>query len=463
MKVTVDSKKGLKTNLKIFVDRKTIEEKIDSRLLELKKTINLKGFRPGKVPIQVLKKQFGKAIYGEVLENIMKDTSSKAIEEKKIKVIGQPKIDVTSYGEGKDLSYKLEVEQLPPIKIKPLKDMALTSYDITISKDDIEKRIEEISKNQNNFIDKKDTEMSSQGDLVVFDYEATVDNKVLEEGKGKNTQIVLGKDLFIPGFDKQLFNVKKNQTKDVHITLPQNYPNKNFANKKSIFKCKIVNIKKAVPIKIDNDFAKSLGAKDLDDLKTLISKQIHNQYNYSLDLILKEKILNHLDKENHFELPDNLVEQELALMTKGMKKEDFEKNKKENEKMAKRRIKLGLLLNEYGEKNNIKVEEQEIKNEIEKQIRSTPGQSKQLLEYYQKNPSAAESLRGNLYEEKIIDLIKQQAKKIKKTVSTKEAEKIIQEGYQVNKTAVEKTTKHKSSQTTKTPKTAQKRKKIRKK
>ena len=126
MKVTVDSKKGLKTNLKIFVDKKTIEEKIDSRLLELKKTINLKGFRPGKVPIQVLKKQFGKAIYGEVLENIMKETSSKAIEEKKIKVIGQPKIDVTSYGEGKDLSYKLEVEQLPPIKIKPLKDMALT-------------------------------------------------------------------------------------------------------------------------------------------------------------------------------------------------------------------------------------------------------------------------------------------------------------------------------------------------
>ena len=155
MKVTVDSKKGLKTNLKIFVEKKKIEEKIDERLIELSKTINLKGFRPGKVPVEVLKKQFGKAVYGEVLEKILKETSTKALEEKKIKVAGQPKIDLKSYGEGKDLNYNLEIDELPSIKLKSLDSIKFTDYIINIKQDEVEKKINEIAKNQNNFVEKK--------------------------------------------------------------------------------------------------------------------------------------------------------------------------------------------------------------------------------------------------------------------------------------------------------------------
>jgi len=459
MKVTIDSKKGLKTNLKVFVDKKTIDEKILLRLNELSKTVNLKGFRPGKVPVDVLKRQFGKAIYGEVLEKILKETSTKAIEEKKIKVAGQPKLDLKSYGEGKDLNYTLEVDELPSLKIQSLESIKFTDYDINVTENETKKRIDEIAKNQNNFKDKNENEIAQEGDLVIFDYKATIENKTFEGGEGKNTQIVLGKDLFIKGFDKQLIGSKKNQEKEVTATLPENYPKKEYVNKKANFKCKILNIKKPEPIKINDEFAKNLGAKDLNNLKELINKQIQNQYKMNLDALSKESILDQIEKLHKIDLPDNLVQQELALISQGLKKEDVEKNKKESEKIAKKRIKLGLILNELGEKNNLKVEEQELKNEIQKQVQSMPSQEKQVLDYYQKNPSAALSLRGSIYEGKIINLIKEKSKKIKKTISIKEAEEIIKQHHKIHHHPDE----EESKKSKKTVKSYKKTKKIRKK
>jgi len=459
MKVTVDSKKGLKTNLKVFVDKKTMNNRIDVRLIELSKTVNIKGFRPGKVPVDVLKRQFGKAVYGEVLEKVLKETSTKALEEKKIKVAGQPKLDLKSHGEGKDLNYTLEVDELPSIKIQSLESIKFTDYEINVTDKDIKKRIDEIAKNQNSFKDKNENEVAQEGDLVVFDYKATIENKIFEGGEGKNTQIVLGKDLFIKGFDKQLIGCKKNQEKEVITTLPENYPKKEFANKKANFKCKILNVKKPETVKIDDQFAKNLGAKDLNDLNQLVNKQIQNQYKMNLDALSKEGILDQIEKTHKINLPDNLVKQELALISQGLKKEDAEKNKQESEKIAKKRIKLGLILNELGEKNNLKVEEQELKNEIQKQVQSMPGQEKQVLEYYQKNPSATASLRGSIYEEKIINLIKEKSKKIKKAISAKEAEEIIRQHHKTHHHSKE----EESKKSKKTLKSSKKMKKIRKK
>ena len=459
MKVTVDSKKGLKTNLKVFVDKKTIEEKIAVRLNELSKTANMKGFRPGKVPVGVLKRQFGKAVYGEVLEKILKETSTKALEEKKIKVAGQPKLELKSYGEGKDLNYTLEVNELPSIKLKSLDAIRFTNYEIKVSEDDTKKRIDDIAKNQNNFKEKDENEIAQNGDLIAFDYNATIENKNFEGGEGKNTQIVLGKDLFIKGFDKQLLGVKKNQKKEVIAILPENYPKKEFANKKASFKCTILSVKKPEAVKVDDQFAKNLGAKDLSDLKELISKQIQNQYKMNLDSLSKEKILNQIEKLHEIELPDNLVQQELALISQGLKKEDVEKNKKESEKIAKKRIKLGLILNELGENNNLKVDEQELRNEIQKQIQSMPGQQKQVLEYYKNNPSATVSLRGSIYEEKIINLIKEKSKQTKKIISVKEAEQLIKDQHKTHEHFKE----EESKKPKKTVKSSKKLKKIRKK
>ena len=463
MKVTVDSKKGLKTNLKVFVEKKTIEEKMGVRLTELSKTVNLKGFRPGKVPADVLKRQFGKAVYGEVLDQILKETSTKAIEEKKIKVAGQPKLDLKSYGEGKDLNYTLEIDELPSIKLKSIENIKFIDYEIKVTEKEIEKRIDDIAKNQNNFKDKNENETAKNGDLVAFDYDATIENKSFEGGQGKNTQIVLGKDLFIKGFDKQLLGVKKNQVKEVTATLPENYPKKEFVNKKANFKCKILNVKKPETVKVDDQFAKNLGAKDLKDLKQLTNKQIENQYKMSLEELSKEKILNQLEKMHDVQLPDNLVQQELTIISQHLKKEDKEKNKKESEKIAKKRIKLGLILNELGEKNNLKVDEQELRNEIQKQVHSMPGQQKQVLEYYQKNPSATTSLRGSIYEEKIINLIKQKSKETKKTISIKEAEEIIKAHSMIGKSSELFSKKEESKKAKKTIKSSKNKKKIRKK
>ena len=346
MKATVISKKGLKTNLKVFVDKETVNEKIDSRLNELSKTVNIKGFRRGKVPIDVLKRQFGKAVYGEVLEKILKETSAKALEEKKIKAAGQPKLDLKSYGEGKDLDYTLEVDELPSIKLQSLDVIKFNDYEVKVTEDETKKRIENIAKNQNNFKDKNENEIAENGDLVVFDYKATIENKNFEGGQGKNTQIVLGKDLFIKGFDKQLLGTKKNQEKEVVAILPENYPKKEFANKKTNFKCKILNVKKPEAIKIDDQFAKNFGAKDLNDLKELITKQIQNQYKISLDDLSKDHILNQIEKLHDIDLPNSLIQQELELLFKGLKKEDVEKNKNESEKIAKKRVKF------FGELSN---------------------------------------------------------------------------------------------------------------
>ena len=459
MKVTVESKKGLKTNLKVFVDKKTIDDKIGARLNELSKTVNIKGFRPGKVPVNILKSQFGKAVYSEVLEKILKETSTKALEEKKIKVAGQPKLDLKSYGEGEDLNYTLEIDELPSIKIKSLESIHFTDYEINVTENEIKKRIDEIAKNQNNFKDKDEKEASQEGDLIAFDYKATIENKNFEGGEGKNTQIILGKDLFIKGFDKQLIGCKKNQDKEVVAMLPENYPKKEFANKKANFKCKILNIKKPVPVLIDDEFAKNLGAKDLNNLNELIKKQIQNQYKMNLDAFEKENVLNQIEKLHEFELPDNLVQQELSLISQGLKQDEADKNKKESEKIARKRIKLGLILNELGEKNNLKVEEQELRNEIQKQIQSMPTQQKQILEYYQKNPTATASLRGSIYEEKIINLIKTKSKQTKKTISTKEAEQLISDQHADHKHFEE----HKSKKPKKAVKLSKNKKKIRKK
>ena len=456
MKVTVDSKKGLKTNLKVFVDKKTMDEKINARLNELSKTVNLKGFRPGKVPVDVIKRQFGKAVYGEVLEKVLKETSTKAIEEKKIKVAGQPKLDLKSYGEDKDLNYTLEIDELPSFKLQSLDNIKFTDYEIQVTEEETKKRITEISKNQDNYKDKKENALTEKGDLIIFDYVATIEGKKFDGGEGKNTQIILGKDLFIKDFDNQLIGVKKNQEKEVNVTLPENYPKKEFINKKAVFKCKITSIKKSEPIKIDDQFAKNLGAKDLKNLKELVNNQIQNQYKMNLDAISKEKILNQIEELHKIDLPANLVEQELELITRGLKKEEVEKNKKESEKIAKKRIKLGLILNELGEKNNLKVEEQELKNEIQKQSQSMPGQQSQVLEFYQKNPSALANLRGSIYEEKIINLIKEKSKKTKKTISTEEANKLIEAQHKAHDHS-------KASKSEKQKKAVKSAKKIRKK
>ena len=427
MKVTVENKKGLNKDIKVFIDKKTMDSYMDEKYEEIKATVNLKGFRPGKVPKEILKKQFGKAIFGEVLDKVLKNTSTKALEENKIKPAGQPKLDLKTYGEDKELEYVISVTELPKVELKSVQNIKFDEYSVKIDEKETDKRIKEIAKSQNNFKDVADEVKASNENLVVFDYKATIDGKDFQGGEGKNTQLILGKDLFIKGFDKQLIGVKKNDEKVVEATLPENYPQKEFANKKAKFNCKIIAVRKSEDVTINDEFAKNLGAKDLADLKTLITKQINDEYKNSLGRIAKNQILKEIESFKVDEIPANLIEEEVKVLSQGMNEEDTKKNKKNFESVAKKRIKVGLILNEFGEQNKISVTEQEVQAEVQKQLRMMPGQEKMVMEFYQKNPSALASLKGTVYEEKIIEEIKKKAKPNKKEISKDEAEKILKE------------------------------------
>jgi len=473
MKVTVENIKGLNKDIKVFIDKKTMSNYMDEKYEEIKGTVNLKGFRPGKVPKEILKRQFGKAIFSEVLDKVLKETSTKALDENKIKPAGQPKLDLKTYGEDKELEYVLSVTELPKIDIKDIVNIKFDEYSVKIDESETDKRINEIAKNQPNFKEASPETKATDGDLVAFDYTATVDGQSFKGSEGKNTQLTLGKDLFLKGFDKQLLGSKRDDTKIVEAILPENFPEKELANKSAKFECKIISVKKPEKVKIDDEFAKNLGAKDLVDLKKLISNQINDEYKNSLDRLSKNQILKELEKFKIDEIPENLIEEEVKILSQGMSEDDAKKSRKNFEELAKKRIKTGLILNEFGEQNQIKVNEQELQAEIQKQLRMMPGQEKMVMDFYQKNPSAVASLRGTVYEEKIINLIKEKAKPNKKEISKDEAEKILKESQnqsedqnsdtEVKSVKAKKTTSTSKKSTEKTSKSKASGKKVSKK
>ena len=429
MKRTVENIKGLNKDVKVFIDKETMSSYMDEKYEEIKGTVNLKGFRPGKVPKEVLKRQFGKAVFGEVLDKVLKETSTKALEEKKIKPAGQPKLDLKTYGEDKELEYVLSVTELPKVDVKSIESIKFDQYSVKIDDSETDKRIKEIAKNQPSFKEASAETKAKEGDLVTLDYQATVDGKEFKGSEGKNTQLTLGKDLFLKGFDKQLIGVKKDDVKIVDAVLPENFPEKELVNKAAKFNCKILNVKNPEEVKIDDKFAANLGAKDLNDLKILISKQINDEYKNSLDQLSKNQILKEIEKIKVDEIPENLIEEEVKILSQGMDDDEAKKNKSKFTETAKTRIKTGLILNEFGEQNKIQVSEQEIQAEVQKQLRMMPGQEKMVMDFYQKNPSAVASLRGTVYEEKILNLIKEKAKANKKEISKDEAEKILKEAH----------------------------------
>ena len=448
MKVTVSESKGLKINLNVLVKKQEIDKKIEERTVELQKTVSLKGFRPGKAPIDLLKKQFGQALYGEVVEKILQDNTFQALNDNKIKPAGQPKIEIKSSGEDKDLEYTISVEKSPEIKKIELDKIALTDYKLKIEKKDLDDRINLLAEGQKKYVNKKESETSVKGDLVVFDFEATVNGKAFEGNKGEKVQIILGKELFIKGFDEQLLVCKAGDKVNVKINLPENYPNKELANKTAIFNCKIIEVKKSESVVIDDQFAKNLGAKDLNDLKTLLEKQLSREQSSITETIVRKEILDYLDKNCKFDLPEDMVKNEQEIVRhsfiheKAHKDEPHDDHKhghdhsdikltKEEENdvldISTRRVKLALVLNQIGEDYKVQVTTQELQQELQKQMSMYPGQEKQIRDYYQKNPSEITRLRGPIYEDKIVELVKSKAKITVKEVNKKELEELVKD------------------------------------
>jgi len=462
MKVNVTSSKGLESKLSVIVTKKEIQQKIDSKLDEVKDTINLKGFRPGKAPRELLKKQFGKALYGEVIEKTLNESAFQALKDNNIKPAGQPKIDIKSSGEDKDLEFTIEVEKVPEIKKVDLNKIKIEKYEVKADKKDLDTRLNQLAESSKKYKDKVDTNAAENNDLVEFDYEATVDGKSFDGNKGEKLQIVLGKDLFIKDFDKQIIGVKKNEEKIVKVKLPDNYPKKELAGKDSEFKCKITNIKSPEEQKIDDTFAKNMGAKDLADLKSMIEKQISREFESITDQLCKKEILDQLDKEFKMELPKGMLEEEAKTVEHTLLHEKMhekgekdhskikldDNDKKEVKKISERRVKLALVLSHIGEEHSVKVSSQELQGELEKQLRMYPGQEKTIREYYQKNPAELTKLRGPIFEDKVMNLIKEKAKVKVKSVTKDELQKIMSPKSNKKSTPKTKTAKKSSAKKT---------------
>jgi len=484
MKVTVSESKGLKVNLNVLVKKQEIDKKIEERTVELQKTVNIKGFRTGKAPIDLLKKQFGQALYGEVIEKILQDNTFQALNENKIKPASQPKIEIKSSGEDKDLEYIISVEKTPDIKKIDLDKIALTDYKLKIEKKDLDDRINLLAEGQKKYVNKKEGETSIKGDLVVFDFEATVNGKAFEGNKGEKVQIILGKELFIKGFDEQLLVCKVGEKVNVKINLPENYPNKELANKTAIFNCKIIEVKKSEPVAVDDQFAKNLGAKDLNDLKVLLEKQLSREQSSITETIVRKEILDYLDKNYKFDLPEDMVKNEQEIVRhsfiheKAHKDEPHDDHKhghdhsdikltKEEENdvldISTRRVKLALVLNQIGEDYKVQVTTQELQLELQKQMSMYPGQEKQIKDYYKKNPSEITRLRGPIYEDKIVELAKSKAKITVKEVNKKELEELVKDLSSDLKSKSLKSSDDKSKKDTKSEDKSKSSKKISKK
>jgi len=484
MKVTVSESKGLKVNLNVLVKKQEIDKKIEERTVELQKTVNIKGFRTGKAPIDLLKKQFGQALYGEVIEKILQDNTFQALNENKIKPASQPKIEIKSSGEDKDLEYIISVEKTPDIKKIDLDKIALTDYKLKIEKKDLDDRINLLAEGQKKYVNKKEDETSIKGDLVVFDFEATVNGKAFEGNKGEKVQIILGKELFIKGFDEQLLVCKVGEKVNVKINLPENYPNKELANKTAIFNCKIIEVKKSEPVAVDDQFAKNLGAKDLNDLKVLLEKQLSREQSSITETIVRKEILDYLDKNYKFDLPEDMVKNEQEIVRhsfiheKAHKDEPHDDHKhghdhsdikltKEEENdvldISTRRVKLALVLNQIGEDYKVQVTTQELQLELQKQMSMYPGQEKQIKDYYKKNPSEITRLRGPIYEDKIVELVKSKAKITVKEVNKKELEELVKDLSSDLKSKSLKSSDDKSKKDTKSEDKSKSSKKISKK
>ena len=438
MAVTQTLSEGLKREFEVVITNSEINKLVEKKLENIAKEANIPGFRPGKVPVSVIKNRFGKEVLGEVVRETVDSATKDTMEKNKLTPSSQPKIEIVSFEEGKDIKAKLLVEIMPEFEIPDLSTLEIVKPVIKVSDKDINEAVQKIAKENVGTKEITKDRPAKKGDTVVIDFIGKVDGKPFEGGEAKGHNLKLGSNTFIPGFEDGLIGALKGETTVVNVTFPKNYQAKNLAGKEAVFETKVNEIKEDVEITINDDFAKTLGMNGLDELKKAVSEQISKQHDQVSRDKAKRQILDKLAETVSFDLPETLEKEEYKNICKAMnpnskpdptqsEKLDPEPDKgmSKEEKLdaaeiAKRRVRLGLLLSEIGRKNNIKVEEEDTRNAMMKEIQKYPGQEKEIMEYLKNNPEAQQQLSGPIFEDKIIDFILELAKVKEKTVTTEE-------------------------------------------
>ena len=437
MQVTEQAAEGLKRSFSVVVPAADIATARDTRLAALSKEVRLPGFRPGKVPASVVKQRFGASIMGEVLDEQVQSVTRTVIEERGLRPAMQPRIELVKFEENSDLEFTIELEQLPEI---PLPDFAAIELEKPVTKvgdEEITKALDGIASRNRAMEDVTEERAAEQGDVVVTDFEGRLVDEAAEGGLAEPFQGGTGSDMpveiggagFIPGFAEGLIGIKVGETRDVKVTFPAEYGAAELAGKDAVFKLTAKKLQKPAAATVDDDFAKKLGLADVAELKTRISESLQQEYDQISRLNVKRKLLDALSAQASFEVPASMVDAEFKQIwdrieadQKAGKMDDEDKGKDEDtlkseyRAIAERRIRLGLLLSEIGRTNNIQVSNEELTGAMRAEAQRYPGQERQVLEFFQKNPQAIENLRAPLFEEKVVDFMLELAKVTEKEV-----------------------------------------------
>jgi len=412
----------------------------------------MQGFRPGKVPMDILKKRYGKAVLGEVLETAVNDATSQVIKDKKLRPAMQPKIEVQEFDEGKDLKYTMELEVLPDFKVMDIKGMKLEKLVAKLDKKEIDDALKRITAQHKGSKKISGDRATKSGDIVIMDFHGrTKDDGVEHEGMhAHGTKLELGSGQFIPGFEDQLIGKKAGEKVEVNVTFPEQYGAAKLAGRDAIFDVEIKEIHEATDAVVNDDFAKELGFDDEKALRDAVENQLSKDYEAYTRMKLKRQILDILDDNHQFDLPESMqkaeyegimqqIEAERAADPEQKDKQLTDDEKEELEAIAERRVRLGLVIADIGQANGVTVANNELQGAVISEAQKYPGQERMVFEYYQKNPQALEGLRAPLFEEKVVDLIVEGATVTEKSVSIEELTKEDDEEFKPKKKAVKKT------------------------
>jgi trigger factor len=438
MQVTQTKAEGLSREFSVTVPATELKSKLEERIEEIRPQMNLKGFRPGKVPASHVRKMFGKDLMGEVIDKLVNETNQKALEDNELRPAGQPHVhmdsemDTVLTGDA-DLSYHMHVDVMPEFEPADVTKMTIERPVCEIPDEEVEEALGKIAEQNIQYEPRGKTAKAKDADAVVVDFVGKIDGEAFDGGTAEQQVIVLGSDRFIPGFEEQLVGVKAEDEKELNVSFPEDYPSPDLAGKDAVFEVKVHEVRAPKTAEMDDEFAKGLGLESMEQLRDMVTDQLKGDYDGASRAKAKRDLLDKLDEAHDFDLPPNMVEQEFEQIWQQLQTEmdagnvsDEDKDKPEDElkaeyrKISERRVRLGLVLAEVGRKAEVTITEQEVQQALVTEARRYPGQERQVIEFFQKNEGAMAQLRAPIYEDKVVDHILEVATVTDKTVSKEE-------------------------------------------
>jgi trigger factor len=438
MQVTETLTEGLKHEFKISVPASDLDAKAGAKLVDLKDKVRLNGFRPGKVPVSHLKKVYGRSVMAEAIDQTIRDTNTQLFTDRGFRLATEPKItmpteqkEVEELLAGKsDLTYTVSIEVVPTIQLADFKSFSVEKPVVEVTDSDIDEAIKRIADQSRPYAAKSEGAKAENGDRVTINFKGTIDAVPFEGGTGEGIQVVIGAGQFIPGFEEQLIGIGAGETRNLKVSFPKNYASEKLAGQAAEFETTATAIEAPGETRIDDEFATTLGLESLDKLKEAARERLVAEFAGATRQRVKRALLDRLDDSHRFEAPPSLIEEEFNLMWNSIKAEmessgktfadedtTEEAAKEEYHKIADRRVRLGLVLSEIGEKNKITVTDDEVSRAVIERARQMPGREKEVWDYYRNNANALAQLRAPIYEDKVVDFILELANVTEKKVT----------------------------------------------